>query len=111
MELSRAIRHQGDVTGERLTPPARSDELLWQACARGDQQAFSKLYGKQNLMRKPTRDVAPTWSPDGRTIAFGSLRDGNAEVYVVHVDGSGLRNLTRSPWNEGSAAWSPARRK
>ena len=67
--------------------------------------------GQRNLMRKPTRDFAPTWSPDGRKIAFMTRRDGNLEVYVMNPDGSGQRNLTRSPWNEGSLAWSPAQTK
>ena len=29
----------------------------------------------------------------------------------MNADGSGQRNLTRSPWDEGSAAWSPAQKK
>jgi Tol biopolymer transport system component len=29
------------------------------------------------------------WSPDGRRIAFESARDGNGDVYVMNVDGSG----------------------
>ena len=41
---------------------------------------------------------------------FVSKRDGNLEVYVMNPDGSGQRNLTRSPWNEGSASWSPRSR-
>ena len=29
----------------------------------------------------------------------------------MNPDGSGQRNLTRSPWNEGSLAWSPGQKK
>ena len=43
-------------------------------------------------------------------IAFRSLRDGNAEIYVMNADSSGQRNLTRSPWNEGSAPGRPCGR-
>ena len=53
----------------------------------------------------------PAWSPDGRRIAFESVRDGNGEVYVMNADGSGQRNLTRSPADEGWFAWSPVRKK
>ena len=35
----------------------------------------------------------PSWSPDGRTIAF----TGVGGIYTVHADGTGLRKLTRSP--------------
>lgn len=38
----------------------------------------------------------PSWAPDGRTIAFESNRDGEAAVYTIRPDGSGLRRLTPS---------------
>ncbi|HEY3920644.1 MAG TPA: hypothetical protein VGL76_00865 [Gaiellaceae bacterium] len=41
------------------------------------------------------------------TIVFTSTRDGNAEVYVVRANGSGLRNLTLSLAQDGEPAWSP----
>ncbi len=49
----------------------------------------------------------PAWSPDGTRIAFQSKRDGNQEIYVINVDGTGLRRLTNHPAVDGRAAWSP----
>jgi hypothetical protein len=40
-------------------------------------------------------------------IAFTSNRDGNAEIYVMYADGSGLTNLTRNPASDAGPAWSP----
>lgn len=51
------------------------------------------------------------WSPDGRGIAFHRLEAGNIDVWVVNADGTGLRNLTRSPLNEFAREWSPDGRK
>jgi Tol biopolymer transport system component/CubicO group peptidase (beta-lactamase class C family) len=51
------------------------------------------------------------WSPDGRRIAFTSVRDDNAEVYVMNADGSGQRRLTRDPAHDSVRAWSPDGRK
>jgi len=39
-------------------------------------------------------EEAPSWSPDGGRIAFNSQRSGNTDVWIVNVDGTGLRNLT-----------------
>jgi len=51
--------------------------------------------------------TAPAGSPDGRYVAFMSLRDGNWEVYRVNLDGAGLLRLTNSPGNDGLPTWSP----
>jgi Tol biopolymer transport system component len=65
--------------------------------------------GREKLATFASGD--PSWSPDGRTIAFTSLRDHNAEVYVMNADGSGLRNLTRNPASDSAPVWSPDGRK
>jgi Tol biopolymer transport system component len=49
----------------------------------------------------------PLWSPDGTKLLFGSRRDGNYELYVVNVDGSGLTCLTNTPQDEAGGVWSP----
>jgi Tol biopolymer transport system component len=59
------------------------------------------------LTTDPAPDFSPTWSPDGKEIAFRSGRDGNDEVYVMNSDGSDQRNLTRNPTSDYSPAWSP----
>jgi hypothetical protein len=52
----------------------------------------------------------PLWSPDGRMIAFRSSGAGNVDVYIVNADGSGQRNLRRTPGaDEVWFAWSPVR--
>jgi TolB protein len=51
------------------------------------------------------------WSPDGRQIAYtGRDAGGILHVFVMNADGSGRRQLTRVPRDEGEAqvpAWSP----
>jgi Tol biopolymer transport system component len=43
----------------------------------------------------------------GGIISFNSDRDGNGEIYVMNADGSGQRNITNHPANDGFGVWSP----
>jgi Tol biopolymer transport system component len=51
-------------------------------------------------------DGWPTWSPDGKRIAFHSDRSGNWDIWIVGVDGSGLVQLTTDPANDRYPNWS-----
>jgi len=48
-----------------------------------------------------------TLSPDGRTLVFTSLKDGDLELYAMNVDGSNIRRLTHTPGYDGGAFFSP----
>jgi Tol biopolymer transport system component len=63
----------------------------------------------RNLTNTPDfQDSEPAWSPDGTEIAFSSLRDGNADVFVVRSsDGGGERRLTQATGFDGFPVWSP----
>ncbi|MDQ3749987.1 MAG: winged helix-turn-helix domain-containing protein [Acidobacteriota bacterium] len=50
-----------------------------------------------NLTNSNFGNADPSFSPDGKQIAFVSWRDGNAEIYVMNVDGSNARRLTNHP--------------
>ena len=59
----------------------------------------------------PAIDYDPSWSPNGKRIAFVSNRDhGYDRIYVMDSDGRNLMRLTKeSTHNE--PAWSPAGEK
>ena len=66
----------------------------------------------QNLTNNPFRDTDPSWSPDGKRIAFSSDRDRkmgdhNYEIYVMDDDGGNLQNLTNNPFRDTDPSWSP----
>lgn len=53
-------------------------------------------------------DCQPRFSPDGKLIAFISDRSGNDNVWVMNVDGSKPRSVTKeTKFNFGCPAWSP----
>ena len=59
----------------------------------------------ETIVQEPQiEDVSPITSVSSEekqyeqnTIAFTSNRDGNAEIYIMNVDGSGQKNLTNNP--------------
>ena len=60
-------------------------------------------------------DISPSWSPDGKRIAFMSWRAGHfigefglsSEIYVMDADGKNTRRLTNNRKSDSSPSWSP----
>jgi Tol biopolymer transport system component len=46
-------------------------------------------------------------SPDGQTIVFTSLKDGDLDIYTMNIDGSNVRRLTTTHGYDGGPWWSP----
>lgn len=46
-------------------------------------------------------------APKTAKIVFTSTRDGNSEIYIMDVDGSGQKNLTQHHARDESPVWSP----
>ncbi|MGH7607644.1 MAG: hypothetical protein ACREME_09905, partial [Gemmatimonadales bacterium] len=61
----------------------------------------------RRLAASPRYDAEATLSPDGRTVVFTSLRDGDLEIYTMRVDGSGVRRLTHTLGYDGGPFFSP----
>lgn len=47
-----------------------------------------------------------TLSPDGQTIAFTSLKDGDLDIYTMRIDGTNVKRLTTAPGYDGGPFWS-----
>lgn len=86
----------------------------------GSRVAFSFAEGQQHLYvvdaqgqnRKALTtgsgiNTEPSFSPDGKQVAFASTRDGNFDVYVMDGDGSNVRRLTTSPFRDHRPRFSP----
>jgi serine/threonine protein kinase/Tol biopolymer transport system component len=59
------------------------------------------------LTTDPGYEGEPTFSPDGRTIAYVADRDGNFEIYLQQISGGPAINLTRDPGADIQPAFSP----
>ncbi len=49
----------------------------------------------------------PTWSPDGRQIAFSAQKGGLLDLYVYDLEAGRLRQLTNDAYADLQPAWSP----
>lgn len=56
--------------------------------------------------KKDSHYDSPSWSPDGRRIAYNALIGGKVDVYVANVDGSDAHRLT-DDGASGAPVWSP----
>ncbi|QQS42873.1 MAG: PD40 domain-containing protein [Acidobacteriota bacterium] len=68
---------------------------------------FSAVSGQVNLTSTPAADRYPSWSPDGKQIAFETNRNGNWDIYVMKSDGSDQKALTSGKADDRYPRWSP----
>lgn len=61
----------------------------------------------RNLSNHAADDGSPAFSPDGKQIAFTSVRDGKPQIYIVNADGTGLRRVSNNQFSDFSPTWSP----
>jgi Tol biopolymer transport system component len=62
----------------------------------------------RRLTRAPSDGMNPTWSPDGRQLAFVTTRNGHAEIFIMNADGTEQRSLASMPRvNLVDPRWSP----
>ena len=64
----------------------------------------------RTLESNPGQGRAPTWSPDGKLLAFESNRGSTIGLYAIFLinrDGTGLRQVTDQFLNADHPVWSP----
>jgi tricorn protease len=73
-------------------------EIFSIATDRGDIQRVTQSF---------SREGGPSWSPDGKWIAFVSDKSGQEEVWMAHEDGTGLKQLSEGDGEKSGVQWAP----
>lgn len=69
------------------------------------------LYSCSKNKKSPStyRNYIASWSPDGQELLFYSDRNGNWDIFRIKSDGTDLRQLTSSSFDEREPNWHPQR--
>lgn len=102
----------GDETAPRpdlaLVSSRNGDYAIYAMSAEGGSQV--RLSSEEGDPSSPSGlffQVEPSWSPDGRRLAFASKRSGSFDIYVMDADGEGTRRLTSTKKDDSHPSWSP----
>ncbi len=78
-----------------------------------DQNGNEQIYvmnvdgsGVTQLTTGASNHSRPTWSPDGRWIAYSDNKAGNYDIWLLRADGSTPTQLTSNKSYDGDPAWS-----
>src|SRR5258706_15848805 len=63
--------------------------------------------GEAVQLTQSGHDTLPAWSPDGKTLAFLSSRDGNSQVYLLSMEGGEAKKLTTLSTGADLFQWAP----
>jgi dipeptidyl aminopeptidase/acylaminoacyl peptidase len=78
----------------------RTNSDVWIIAADGSGQARA-------LTNSPRHDRHARWSPDGKWIAFESMREGTSQIFLLPIDGGEPRKLTTLSTGASQPIWSP----
>jgi Tol biopolymer transport system component len=87
--------------------PKRDGAYRW---ALDDYDIYAVRIDGQAMQRLTTTsgyDAEATISPDGKTIVWTSVRDGDLDLYAMNLDGTRVRRLTDDVGYDGGAFFSP----
>ncbi|HEV3059824.1 MAG TPA: amidohydrolase family protein [Vicinamibacterales bacterium] len=105
--VARAVHvtlHEGTSMAAALSPDHRTLAIdllgtLWTMPADGG-------------VAKPITDIfldarQPSWSPDGKHLAFQAYLSSTWQIWTINADGTDLKPVTSGPYDDREPAWSP----
>lgn len=92
------------------THPKDPSLLLLSAIEEGNSDIYEMNIATNTAMKltkHPAIDTTPSYSPDGKSIAFSSDRAGGQQIYVMSIDGSSIKKISTGQGTYSKPIWSP----
>lgn len=64
-------------------------------------------YNERLVLRSKQPLMSPSWSPDGKTLAYVSFQNGQAEIYLMNIYTGTREKVTSYPRHNGAPKFSP----
>ena len=115
-DLRRVAHHISDVIYEKLTGEkgAFNTQIAYVTTSGSAKNksytllvADSDGYNPQTILTSDQPLMSPSWSPDGRQVAYVSFEKKSAEIYIQEVATGSRRKLASFKGINGAPAWSP----
>ena len=117
----RAIRFEDFIALKSVSDPQLSPDGKWVAytvstVSLQDNRGVARVWiaevatGRARALTGgggPGSDRQPRWSPDGRTLAFISTREGGAQVWLLPIAGGDARQVSSLPDGASDPLWLP----
>ncbi len=110
LKIRRVMGGQGTAMGATFSPDGSAIALAREVGS-GDSEIVILHPGSREtdvVSTEKTLDVSPTWSPDGRRLAFCSGRAGTPQIFIADLAAGTVRRLTLQGGYNTEPAWSPS---
>jgi serine/threonine protein kinase len=101
---------RGNEEGVSLSPDGEQAAFTWNGEKADNFDIYVKLVGSSDMLRlttNPAMDIMPSWSPDGKQIAYVRLGPDGNRVHLVSPLGGSDRKLSDFPLAFATPSWSP----